>query len=301
MRNIIDVMRISHLFYILYKYILNMFLLSLVYLYFAANSLKCPLRVPNCCISLGPRQVVPHVPELIQVLPLYWAGCWEAQNCCQVSRTYWFKCLSFKHVQAIPFSSVTTFFLIFIRFSFWKKPIIRNAEEWRLCAFLDSKISIDFSMSRFSLWALHHICYADGISSCTDPAAGPGQAEAALISFMLPITSLPAELHKLLTTESSRWRTRQKTFSGTWKDGKAGECKSKCQDKQYKDFFFPFQEAEGKIAWKCAVLMDSLLIIKTGVSETLGNKNSWPKLRNMNLTGASCGCGDEGSRRGFLK
>lgn len=54
-----------------------------------------------------------------------------------------------------------------------------------------------------------------------------------------PQPSLPAELHKLLTTESSRWRTRQKTFSEIWKDGinKAGECESKSQDKQYKDFF----------------------------------------------------------------
>lgn len=32
-------------------------------------------------------------------------------------------------------------------------------------------------------------------------------------------------------------------------------------------FFFPFQEAKRRIVCKCAVLMDSLLIVKIGVSE----------------------------------
>lgn len=178
-----------------------MFLLSLVYLNFHGNSLKCPLRVTNCCISLGPRQVVPHMPVLIQVLFLCWSGtkhsCWETQNCCQLSRRLLFRCLSFKHVQDIQFSSITTFFLIFIPVFPSEKNIIRNVKtslwsrEKTVCISSDSKTSTDFSVSRFSFWPLHHVCYADGISSCTDPAAGPGWAETALILSMLS-TTLPA-------------------------------------------------------------------------------------------------------------
>lgn len=58
-------------------------------------------------------------------------GCWEALNCCHVSRRHLFHCLSFKHVQAIWFSSVTTFLKIFICFSFWKKN--PSEKPWRVC------------------------------------------------------------------------------------------------------------------------------------------------------------------------
>lgn len=172
-----------------------MFLLSLVCLYFCGNSLKCPLSVTNSCISLGHRQAVPHMPELIQILSLCWAGtkqsCWEAENCCQVSRSHLFKCLLNSPGPLAFFSN--RFFLNFHScFSFWKNSYQKFHDEFaRLYAFLLTATFPQISVFRFSLWPLHHVCYADGISSCTDPAAGPGWAEAALILSILSIT-LPA-------------------------------------------------------------------------------------------------------------
>lgn len=77
-------------------------------------------------------------------------------------------------------------------FSFWKNSYQKFHDEFaRLYAFLLTATFPQISVFRFSLWPLHHVCYADGISSCTDPAAGPGWAEAALILSILSIT-LPA-------------------------------------------------------------------------------------------------------------
>lgn len=131
-RNIIDLKHISYLLYIWYKYTWNMFLLSLVYLYFCGKSLKWPLRVTNCCISPGCRQLSHTCQSWSRSCP-----CAELTPVTVVGKLrtaamledICFQCLSFKHVQAIQFSSVTTVFLIFIRFSFWKKKHYQKCHE----------------------------------------------------------------------------------------------------------------------------------------------------------------------------
>lgn len=258
-----------------------MFLLSLVYLNFHGNSLKCPLRVTNCCISLGPRQVVPHMPVLIQVLFLCWSGtkhsCWETQNCCQLSRRLLFRCLSFKHVQDIQFSSVTTFFLIFIPVFPSEKNIIRNVKtslwsrEKTVCISSDSKTSTDFSVQVFLLttpprllrrwdFLLYRSCSwtwvgrnsSDFIHAVHNPPCLPSCTNCWLLN-----PQGEGQDKKHFQRFERMELTRQENVS----------LKARINNTKVS---FPFQEAERRIVWKCAVLMDSLRTVKIGVSENAG-------------------------------